>query len=52
MRYIKYVETKLGKIGIVEKDNKIVKVIIINGSKERSKRNNILQHIDLIHNKI
>ena len=31
MRYIKYVETKLGKIGIVEKDNKIVKVIIING---------------------
>ena len=39
MRYIKYVETKLGKIGIVEKDNKIVKVIIINGSKENSKRN-------------
>lgn len=39
MRYIKYVETKLGKIGIVEKDNKIVKVIIINGSKESSKRN-------------
>ncbi len=30
MVYIKYVETKLGKIGIVEKDNKIVKVIIIN----------------------
>ncbi len=37
MRYIKYVETKLGMIGIVEKDNKIVKVIIINENDKNSK---------------
>lgn len=30
MRYIKYVETKVGKIGIVEENSKIVKIIIVN----------------------
>ncbi len=41
MKYIKYVETKLGKIGIVEEDNKIVKIIIENKNedKEKSKKN-------------
>ena len=29
MKYIKYIETKLGKIGIVEENSKIIKIIII-----------------------
>ncbi len=39
MKYIKYVKTKLGRIGIVEKDNKIVKLEIINKNDINSKNN-------------
>ena len=41
MKYIKYVETKLGKIGIVEENSKIVKVIINNGNNRNSKDKNV-----------
>ena len=41
MKYIKYVETKLGKIGIVEENSKIVKVIIDNGNNRNSKDKNV-----------
>ena len=37
MAYVKYIETKLGKIGIVEEDSKIVKVIIVNENNKKSK---------------
>ena len=36
MKYIKYLETKLGKIGIVEENGKIVKVIIDNENEGKS----------------
>lgn len=41
MKYIKYVETKLGKIGIIEENSKIVKVIINNGNNRNSKDKNV-----------
>ena len=37
MKYIKYVDFKLGKIGIVEENGKIVKIIIINKNDENNK---------------
>lgn len=36
MKYIKYIDTKLGKIGIVEENSKIIKVIM---GKEKDKNN-------------
>lgn len=37
MKYIKYVDFKLGKIGIVEENGKIVKIVIINKNDENNK---------------
>ncbi len=37
MKYIKYVDFKLGKIGIVEENGKIVKIVIINKNNENNK---------------
>ena len=37
MKYIKYVNFKLGKIGIVEENGKIVKIVIINKNDENNK---------------
>lgn len=37
MKYIKYVDFKLGKIGIVEENSKIVKIIIINKNNNTNK---------------
>ncbi len=39
MKYIKYIETKLGKIGIVEENSKIIKIIIINKNKNENGKN-------------
>lgn len=41
MKYIKYLETKLGKIGIVEENSKIVKVIIGEENDRNSKDKNV-----------
>lgn len=41
MKYIKYVETKLGKIGIIEENSKIVKVIIGEENDRNSKDKNV-----------
>ena len=63
MKYIKYVETKLGKIGIVEENGKIVKIVIKNGYdkcknnkeeniKKKNKENNIIDNSIIIDNNI
>ena len=39
MKYIKYVKTKLGQIGIIEKDNKIVKIIFVNKNEDEKNKN-------------
>lgn len=42
MKFIKYVETKLGKIGIIEENSKIVKVVFANeiGNNNSNNKNN------------
>ena len=40
MKFIKYVETKLGKIGIIEENSKIVKVIIVNENEYKKESEN------------
>ena len=40
MKYIKYIETKIGKVGIIEENSKIVKVIIVNENEYKKESEN------------